>query len=130
MLAEVRLWNGVVDGAALKTRHTMRLTGKESGLLGLWSFDLDEGYLNLWDRSVNRHHAKLLGGRKSVTWTGLDSGSVDKSKCSMLKPEVLGDAPGGAVFDSAVPESGSKAAMDTAVLRKTEQAARAQAGAH
>ena len=64
-MAEVRLWAGERTAGEIRTGLFNRLTGREPGLLALWSFD--DGTAN--DSTTNAHHGKLMGQAKVVEAT-------------------------------------------------------------
>ena len=64
-MAEVRLWACERTAGEIRTGLFDRLTGREPGLLALWSFN--DGTAN--DSTTNAHHGKLMGQAKVVEAT-------------------------------------------------------------
>jgi len=57
---EVRLWNAERSEMQIREGMFQKLTGAESGLVGLWNFDEAENGI-VKDLSPGRHHGKLMG---------------------------------------------------------------------
>lgn len=61
LIDEVNIWNRAITEEEVKLVYNLKLTGKESGLVGYWKFEEGEG-LSAKDETINGLTAELLYG--------------------------------------------------------------------
>ncbi len=87
IIDDVRLWTRPLTGDEIAAAMVRRLSGREEGLVGYWSFDEGEG-TTAYDKSPLENHGTISG----AVWT---------STSALLAPPVLawGPAPGNKALD-------------------------------
>lgn len=90
-LTEVRLWDHVRSGDAIKTNMFYRLTGGEQGLVGYWPLNAVDQTSNVADQSENSNKGKVYGAiiESQLPYIGNEQGP-DKRQY-VLKLDGTGD---------------------------------------
>ncbi|HND53855.1 MAG TPA: LamG domain-containing protein, partial [Pirellulaceae bacterium] len=73
-LDDLRVWNGVRTASEIQSNMLTRLTGAESGLIGLWDFE-DGAGSTVTDRTANHYNGSFSS--PAPTWTTLPSNAVN-----------------------------------------------------